>query len=397
MEPRILPHYRMPPETVKTSNEDLELAGRQGNLEKLRNKSLGYRELGRDVTAMVFPKLKPYAPGPGMDHMIFVAKKNGYVRSLRDLSSEQGGEVLDMADVLMREYEDMATPDNPIVRRVIAINFHQNPLEESALGKKLHAQTLADLHVHVVAFREQDRESTKEAKPGTLTKQERYDVQDPMMRVVELLAQEPAIRERLSQGLNVLKLKDSSEFEGLNFNAPTGTDHKILMQDLATLHRNVGAVYQEIVSMFVDLEKLDASGMPSLRPSAERLANVKKFMGLLHQGKEEIGRGPLEKFLSRLSAIMRSGQSLKSLSPQQIAETPVFLRNYAYTMSLVQDRGSDEMTVNMAPRILSTGNMLSSLGLHKLAQGLPSSEYLAQRTAAEQRISERLSEMTMAA
>ena len=392
-----MPHYRMPSETAKTSNKDLELAGRQGNLEQLRNKSLGFRELGRDVTAMVFPKLKPHAPGPGMDHMIFVAKKNGYVRSLRDLSPEQAGEVLDMADVLMQEYEDAATPDNPVVRRVIAVNFHQNPLEESALGKKLYAQTLADLHVHVVAFREQDEESTQEVEPGRLTKQERHDIQDPMMRVVELLAQEPAIRERLSQGLQILKIKDGAEFEGLNFAAPTGTDHKTLMQDLTTLHRNVGAVYQEIVTLFVEQERLDASGMPTLRPSAERLANVRKFMGLLHQGKEEIGRGPLEKFLSRLSAIMRSGQSLKGLSPQQIAETPVFLRNYAYTMSVVQDRDSDEMVVNMAPRILSTGNMLSSLGLHKIPKGPPLPEYLAQRASVEQRISQRLSAMTMAA
>ena len=384
-EMRILPGYRFSPKLVEAGGEDLAKAGREGNLESLMAKSFGSREIAPDIQALVLPKLKPYAPGPGMDQMIFVAKKDGVVSGLADLEPDQLVNLFEMAKEMEDVYEQTSDPTNPITKKILAINYHQNPLSEKVFQKKLHAQTLKDLHVHVTAWREQDLEDLSSPKKSLLSKQERRDVQDPLMRVVEELAKNPMIRKRLSEGLTTLHLAEgNSSFSGLNFSAEQAAQTgKPFAQDLITLHKNTEKLYNEIISLFVDSAHADRSGMPSLRSDEDRALRLTAFLETIHEASAQAHRSEVAVYLRRLSRLLKSGEMLLEKDPTERGKTPIFLKSFAYTLSIIEEVGSGQVVVNMAPRLLSTGNMLATLGLHKMALEAPPEEYLQQRKKVE--------------
>lgn len=251
----------VPKEIIKTSGEDLEKGGRQGNLENLQELSLGYEDLGDDTYGLVFPKLKTYSPTPGWDNMVYVAKKEGLVKSISDLHPEQLSNVMQMGSELFDVYSETAER-SPLSQKFLSINYHADPLPaENAFGnRKLFAQTLADLHVHFGAYSEKDvdklehiqrkQRQPQEVDDETLTRISRTeydDVNDPMSHLVERLSAVPAIEEQITKDLKVINLDpEEKQYIGINFSVG---DKQLLRspefaQDLITLHKKHGTALQ---------------------------------------------------------------------------------------------------------------------------------------------------------
>ena len=79
--------------------------------------------------------------------MLFVAKHDGTVGAITDLSSNEMAKLVKLGTAVEQTYETVTDANDPIALELLAVNYHPNPLPESnAFGRKLHAQTLADLH-----------------------------------------------------------------------------------------------------------------------------------------------------------------------------------------------------------------------------------------------------------
>jgi hypothetical protein len=252
----------------------------------------------------------------------------------------------------------------------------------------LHAQTLKDLHVHVVGFQEQDVTEAAPLERKTVSKQEWRDLHDPFIALAEDLWKLPGVRSALLEGVNHLQPEDEVVMPGMTFtvNADTLSSEGVA-KDLIQLHRNYLSLHERLSAMFVDATKHDFTGMPVLWDKDERNGRIEEFIRE-QAGGVEVGNESLRgahTWLRRTSRLMRSGEDVQA-DPSHPDEKIVFLRGPAYTLSILRHPGSEQAIVNLSPRVLSSGNFLASLRLHKVVSGEVSPGWLAKRKTTEEAI-----------
>lgn len=105
--------------------------------------------------------------------------------------------------------------------------------------------------------------------------------------------------------------------------------------------------------------------------------------------------------LKQVGRVLKSGEEMgEEIRSQQETQTEpnneqspphdprIFLRSFAYTMSMVDDPEKDKLTLDFTPRLLSTGNALASLGFHKVATKKASPQWIEKRAEVEEKIAE---------
>lgn len=392
MEKRLISGYRMTPDLVRTSTALLEEAGRKpGNMDRLKEASLRYIELDPATYGFVLPKLRPYAPGPGFDHMIFVAKEGGTVHGIDDLKSEDLSRLLDMGGRLLSIYERNADSDDPMDKEIIAVNYHQDPVPEGVFQRKLYAQSLKDLHFHVVGFRSSDIQDAPLVKSEPASKDHYSELREPFAAFLERLISIPLIRERMSRQLSVLSLGEGHDYPGMSFSALSkDLSDPSLSADLIQLHKNLAAIYDDILQLFADPHHLDASKMPTLHSEEEREGRIRTFFQTLNESGDGEDIERLMKAFLRLSKRMKSGEQVLALPSDELAQTLIFLRSLAYTIAIIREPSAETLTVNVSPRILSMGNLLATLGYHKIVGEAPPASWIAEKERNEKAITEQL-------
>ena len=385
MEKRFLPGYKISPDMVRTPSSLLETAGRApGGIDRLREASLGYKSLDATTHAFVFPKLKPYAPGPGLDNMLFVAREGGTVGGIADLPPDQLAHLLDISDRVLSVYERAASPTDPLISEIVAINYHPQPLSEHVFNRKLHAQTLKDLHLHVIGFRASDIQELPSLTRTDLNREAFTELHDPILFIIDRMIALPGMQKQILYEVECLEVADNAnKYSGIHLDAGNvSLNDPALSQDLLQLHANIEALYTRIANLFVDLEQADATGMPVLRPADERETRLRVFFEEIGFESPEQATRLLRAFL-RMNSRLKSGTELLALSPEERSKFPIFLRGFAYTLALMKDPASGHVTLNLSPRLLSTGNLLATLGYAKVATEPPPSTWVQQKQQTE--------------
>jgi hypothetical protein len=135
--------------------------------------------------------------------------------------------------------------------------------------------------------------------------------------------------------------------------------------------------------LFINPGKPDDSGMPLLLDAEVRQDKIKQFL----QGiPEESLRKEVGKRLFALNKIIQNGKSAREaiLEGRTAPEKQrVFLKGFAYTLMVIRDVPNNAITVNFVPRLMSTGNLLASLGLHKTMREEAPAAWLDRRLAVE--------------
>lgn len=394
MEKRFISGYRMTPDLVRTSTSLLEEAGRKpGNIERLKEVSLHCAEIDSSTHAFVLPKLRPYAPGPGFDNMIFVAKEGGVVHGIDELEPADLSRILDLGGRVLSVYERNTSRDDLMEKEVLALNYHQNSVSERVFERKLYAQSLRDLHLHVVGFRSSDVEEVPPAQEASSTLKDQYlEIREPFAFFVERLASTPLIQERMSQGLSVLSRTDRHEYLGMSFDASVkDLSDPALSVDLIQLHKNLASVYDDVLRLFADPDRLDASEMPILHSEEQRDERIRSFFAAL--GEREHRKGDNERLMRAFLSIskrMKSGEDVQALPTKEREQTRIFLRSLAYTMAIIREPSTHALTVTVSPRILSMGNLLATLGYCKVIGDAPPASWIAEKERNEKAITEAL-------
>lgn len=392
MEHRLLPSYKMSQDITGVPGELLRDAARvPGNMERLRAVSLASQKLTLDVEAFVMPKLRPYAPGPGFDHMIFVAKENGVIRGIEDVTPKELSTLLGMSGRILSTYEKNTEPTNRLQKEVIAINYHATPVDEAVFDRKLYAQSLRDLHIHVVGFRANDIQELSAPDKEAITHDQYAELHEPLLFLVDRLMKIPAIKHLLEKNLNSLIKGDELPYAGIGF----GTEIKdvqnpLLSQDLIQLHQNLQHLYQVVSRLFVDPERVDKTGMPSLLDPSQRAQKIETFFQEIASNKSASPHEPLKRAFLRLSALLKSGTEVQTLSPEEKQHTPIFLRGFAYTLAIIRDPRTGTLLITISPRILSTGNLLATLGYYKVTGDAPPADWVEAKKRNEKAIAEAL-------
>lgn len=392
MERHILTGYKMSPALTGASSTLLKEAGRElGNMERLRSAAIVHRSLAPDIEAFVFPKLRPYAPGPGFDNMILVAKEGGTVRGIEDMTPQDVSKLLGMSDRMLSVYESNTDQNNLLAREIIAINYHATPVDEKAFDRKLYAQSLRDLHLHVVGFRSKDIEELPLVDKDLMAKDHYNELREPLSFLIERFVAIPSIQRRLTQGLTLLTDICPSQYAGISFHTETqDLTNPLLSQDLIQLHHNLAAVYQEVLQLFADPDRLDETGMPTLHEASVREQKIQAFFQTLASDPKPFDNASLMHTFLRLSRLMKSGTEVQALPPERKTDTPIFLRGLAYTLAIIRDPKTKDLLVTVSPRILSTGNLLATLGYYKVTGEAPPEDWVAIKQKNERAIAQAL-------
>ncbi|HCC83645.1 TPA: hypothetical protein DEP96_02230 [Candidatus Uhrbacteria bacterium] len=382
--------YRLPDHLVRPSKVEIDTAGTDlANLEVLKQQALVSESIGAETWGLILPKSKTYTTGAGLDNMLFVARAQERLTDVAQLTIPQLRRLLEMAEQLQQVYKQQEDPNNPLVLQTVALNYHANPVAKDVFKKKLAAQTLKDLHLHVVGFRASDVEGDKKLERGQITKQDWRDIHDPFLKVTNKLWAQPAIRVQFEQNLQILQPLEQPVLPGINFSVPVEKcSSPEFAHDLRILHEKYLIIYKKIAGLFVNVEKLDETGMPQLLPYDERVTAIEWFgQELLVAATDATSVETLIKWLLRVSKILVSGEVMRG-SNDEAKDKTIFIRDPAYTMSLVKKLDSDIMIVNLAPRILSTGNLLATLGLHRVMRGSVTEDWLLEKERNENEITE---------
>lgn len=380
--------YKLPDNLVRTTNQEVDIAGTNlDNLAVLKEKALVSEQIALDTWALLLPKRKTYTTGAGLDNMLFVAREHERLTDVAQMTAPQLQRLLTMAVELQQVYEQQEDAKDPVVLQAMAINYHANPVAKDVFDKKLSAQTLKDLHVHVVGFRATDLRGERKLERDNVARQEWRDIHDPFLKVTEKLWEQPTVRAMLIKELVVLQPAVRNDLPGVNLVIAEGElNSEALARDLITLHTNFVQVYKMIAGLFVDLTKQDGTGMPELRTWHERTTAWQEFVADLEakSGQTE-NTARLAKWLERVNKILVSGEAVR-VEQKAAQEKVVFMRDPAYTLSMLRQAGKQNVTVNLAPRILSTGNFLAALGLHRVVGGEVTAAWLAERECNERAI-----------
>lgn len=156
-------HFQAPSvseEFAPTTIEELTVAGKTPeNLTILKKKAIASAKLAPNINIFAFRKARSYSIAPWLDCMLFVARDKEPVGSIAELSSNQLTQLLALGTKVLDSYKETADPTDPVSLEALSVNYHEEPLrggEAELFNRKLHAQTLDDLHLHAVAFRSSD-------------------------------------------------------------------------------------------------------------------------------------------------------------------------------------------------------------------------------------------------
>lgn len=358
----------------------------EGNLEKIKNFSIGTLEINSKTILLLMPKSRRSAKEPGLDNMLLVIKRQGKISNINEMDSKDFSKVLSVGEDVLKLY----SKENPHLQQfILALSFHDNPVEEKVFGIKKHAQTIPDLHIHVTAFTEDElkgekiNRKTPSSKSG-LDKYESDDVNDPGFFLAEKIVGIPTVQKKLNK--NLLHLSPTEGRHGaFHFKThETSIDPSDLAKDLQTLHSNAQEIYQEILNIFTDSSSLDSTGMPTLRDKQQIAEAINKYIEKLKLEKENSEFlnqiDTLQSLMKKWVKIMISGEKAKS-QLENSQSTRVFIRGYAYTLSIIRNTNESSLKINFAPRIFSTGDSMSALGFHKILDTPTDEKYLQQTEA----------------
>lgn len=330
-------------------------------MEKLKSHALNIAHLpDSDLQVLVSEKKRPYPVSP-FDLMMLVAGDTPDQKpsNIGEVDSQELGNILIYAKQLLAKLTSVAEEtDSPVVRKVISLNYHQNPLPEKNIDYliKTYAQTLDLLHFHTFVLTEND---LKEIPDQEITKSERDIVNDPTSFIMKAIMVIPSIEQEFSiEGLS------QTESGKLVFNTDKDMDEFDLGEKLQVLHQQYLKVYQEILEIFVDVNQHDSLDMPLLDPEAIH-TNIKVYIQNLRQHPGNRSADALEKInrlmniWMRLAGILNPGNKEDVLNHKRL-----FLRSAAYTL-VMEPNEEKGWKITLDPRLISTGNALHTLGYFK--------------------------------
>lgn len=382
-------HFQAPSvseEFAPTTIEELTVAGKTPeNLTILKKKAIASAKLAPNINIFAFRKARSYSIAPWLDCMLFVARDKEPVGSIAELSSNQLTQLLALGTKVLDSYKETADPTDPVSLEALSVNYHEEPLrggEAELFNRKLHAQTLDDLHLHAVAFRSSDLAimepfkkidgESKNERSSSISSDQLMELHDPLIRrVEELILTSPIQRAQFTDGFSVLTLSDQSPYRGINFTIPLDMlSDPALAADLQLLHKRSRILYESLADLFVDRTQLDATNMPTLLGSSESLQRIQQFIADNYpNAKDSVARKQLERYLTRLQHKLFSGEAIAGLPADTQRHTRIFLRNFGYTLSVISRPNEDHATVTLSPRLLSIGNLMTTLGWYKNLSG----------------------------
>lgn len=347
------------------------------------------------VKAYLLDKNRAYTPL--LDFMLLLLNRNpieNFIHSIKDLNKKQLAKILGLAENILCIY---AKKTKQPILAAVAFNYHDQPLQLNKLngtGVKTSAQTIDAAHAHILGItlnellkaREtsslQAEKSANENEKILISKREHRDIYEPLMPLIRLLLEIPSIDQEIIYGLE----KIVPEKNGKNFQVlPTGVQFAIntstladeeLARELQLLQGRFENIYQQIANLIVNPQKPDAYGMPNLRiDTTNRVENFCKILmsnPLNNNAKKEIEH--LERLLKKFRSLLQPMNARRASKGEQT----LFMRNFACTLILYRElsniekkpvKGEAPWHLILAPRIVSTGNGLSALNLHKTTEG----------------------------
>jgi len=247
-----------------------------------------------------------------------------------------------------------------VVKKTIAINFHQDPLPEENIdgNRKTYAQTIPSLHLHAFVLTEDD---IKPSIDQSLEKKERDIVKDPMSFVVRAVNVIPSIQQQfLLSGIDQVKTTK------LEFESQYEMDEFRLASRLQLLHQQYSEVYNNILSLFVDNTQQDGVGMPLLELE-QMYSNIKVFIQDLRRNPVNQDSMMVTDNINRLARIFYKLADILNQADKEKIKTGerLFLRSPAYTFLLEPNEETKKWKITLDPRLISTGNALNSYGYTK--------------------------------
>jgi len=380
------------PEGEITKNMLESSGSKPGVLDALKEESFGFKSLGDKAWALILPKTTLYSRNAGYDNMVFIARENGMIGNISELSAKQLNDVLKYAGEIMETYRDEAEKGKtPLQLEAISISFHKNPVSQDVFQKKLHAQTLKNLHLHVVGFNDAELDGDGEVGKREVPKKNWRNIYDPFLDPLARLSRNKAFCEKYYPPFSMLTPGANTGMNGFGFDAkPDAIYEKKFAEDLIGLHNAFVALYHEISDLFVNERNSDEKGMPRLRKMEEREKRIgeflKKFEGEYENKDDEVF---VAKWVRRINRLMVGSVEASKKEPVPEKEN-IFLRGPAYTLSLLKQTKSERLLVNLSPRIMSYGNLLDDLGLVKeVAPDEFGQEWKLKRERMEEKLRER--------
>ncbi|MFH0928464.1 MAG: hypothetical protein V1821_03255 [bacterium] len=371
---------------VKTTAQELGNARSQETLDALTRKALGVIQLPEGgAKAFILPKARLYSGLPGMDNMIFVAKEDQSVESIEQLDKADLQYLLTAAQGLQNIYREHEDEKHPITLNAVAINYRSNPLPEQILNRKLHAQSLRNLHVHVTAFSEKDVK-TQSNPEERVPKRTRDNLRDPGLVIFNYLLKSKRAKELVIKDCETLTVEDAGSYPGITCKTEARLENIALSKDLIQLHENAQRLYETISNLFIDPSKTDKNGMPLPRSTKDQEHQIKEFAQTVFGSEDAL---IAERFINILK---RFGRLLKK-SSETAPDERVFLRGFAYTLGIIKKPEEENLRIVLTPRILSTGNISASLiGSAVPSKTPPEQSWLREREAVFQDIRSAFSE-----
>lgn len=314
--------------------------------------------LSADRQAVVVMKSRPYTDKDGMLVVSGLeTNETPFVETVEDLHPSELARLLQIAE----KASAVGAGEND--SRFISINSHRSDsYGYGELPFNVRAQTLRNLHVHFGVV----EQSAIHPLTRELTKRERDDINDPMIRIVERLLSIPSVKNALFAGL-------AFDFLGVRHgNIQLGSvdiSNDCVAGDLIILHKRLRELYGSVNSCFWDGSNLLTSEI-----------RAEKINSWFDQMKDENGDDDTH-----------SEQTIEKLKRfflwlnQHLSEVPrdghrIFLRGYASTTVFVRGVTDQSWQLMIAPRVISTGNALHAMGLVKNVVE-PSAEFRKMRQA----------------
>jgi len=349
-------------ETVTQAKPGFERA-----LRRLKRQSLNWVNLPwADAVVLVSEKKRPYPGKTPLDLMLLVSRDemtDHLPESVGqfDVSSQELGNTLIYAKKMLEVLAGVARSfDKKVVKKAIAINFHQNPLPMENIGsyRKTYAQTIRSLHLHSFVLTEDD---IKQSADQSLPKVERDIVSDPMSFVMKAISVIPSIQQHF-----LISDIDQAYASQLVFNTTQPIDSFRLASRLQILHQQYLTLYYELMSIFVDPNQEDMIGMPLLELE-QMYANINVFIQNLRKNPVNQSSEMATHNIDRLAKIFfKLAGLIKEVDQDQIKNGErLFLRTAAYTLLLEPATKPGHWQITLDPRLISVGNAMDTYGYFK--------------------------------
>ncbi len=341
--------------------------------------SLYSREIGNGLMAYLMQKRSLYVSDPSMDHLLYIAREGGYAKSINDIDSKEFAAIMHLGKDIQNC--QLGVSNDEVNMQVMSLNFHDDPiLSESTFGRKVHAQSLSDLHLHVFSLTDQELIRIEQVDYCQINKRLQDYMVDPITPFITSVLTKP-------EYFNIL-LSNTNSFESVNFQdgriildtTPTDLDNLEFCRDIQQLVQNYCEIQHELAALFVDKESLDDRGMPIPFDKNIIERNISQYCS-----ERPFLNNSDKRYLTRLGGVLRRSDSIGQVDR-------VFLRGAAYTLSMITQPHTNEVIVDLSPRVISTGNALSALGyLYKKTQ--PDATYIEVRNRRDEAIIKQLARM----